>query len=50
MPTNTVKVDRSTKRGNPFVVGKHGTQAECVYLFRALIECPLLTDAVEKRF
>jgi hypothetical protein len=30
MPPNTVKVDRTTKWGNPCVVGKHGTQAECV--------------------
>lgn len=34
MPPDTVKVDRTTKWGNPFVVGKHGTQAECVALFR----------------
>ena len=33
MPENTVCVDRSTKWGNPFVVGKHGTQAECWQLF-----------------
>ena len=26
MPLNTVKVDRSTKWGNPFVVGKPGGQ------------------------
>ena len=25
MPPNTVKVDRTTKWGNPFIVGKHGT-------------------------
>lgn len=37
MPPNTVKVDRSTKWGNPFVVGKHGTQAECVDLFTKLL-------------
>jgi len=30
MPPDTVKVDRSTRWGNPFVVGRHGTQAECV--------------------
>ena len=30
MPPNTVKVDRTTKWGNPCVVGKHGTRAECV--------------------
>ena len=33
MPENTVKVDRTTKWGNPFVVGRDGTQAECVEAF-----------------
>ena len=37
MPPNTVKVDRSTKWGNPFVVGKHGTRAECVDLLEKLL-------------
>jgi hypothetical protein len=37
MPENTVKVDRATKWGNPFVVGEDGTAAECVGLFRALV-------------
>lgn len=37
MPPNTVKVDRTTKWGNPFIVGKHGTQEHCVYLFRAML-------------
>lgn len=37
MPTDTVKVDRSTKWGNPFVVGRDGTQAECVDLFTKLL-------------
>lgn len=36
MPPNTVKVDCTTKWGNPFVVGKDGTQADCVYLYRML--------------
>lgn len=31
MPENTVKVDRTTKWGNPCVVGKHGTREECVH-------------------
>ena len=30
MPANTAKVDRTTKWGNPCVVGKHGTKAVCV--------------------
>jgi hypothetical protein len=33
MPANTVKVDRSTKWGNPFIVGKDGTRDECVEYF-----------------
>jgi hypothetical protein len=37
MPENTVKVDRSTGWGNPFLVGDDGTAAECVDLYRKLI-------------
>jgi hypothetical protein len=37
MPENAVKVDRSTKWGNPFIVGKDGTRAECVDLYRKLL-------------
>lgn len=37
MPPNTVKVDRSTKFGNPFVVGVHGTNAYCVRLYEILM-------------
>ena len=37
MPENTVKVDRTTKWGNPFIVGEHGTRAECVRLFELLL-------------
>ncbi len=37
MPPKTVKVDRTTKWGNPFVVGKNDTQEHCVYLFRAMM-------------
>lgn len=32
-----VKVDRTTKWGNPFIVGEHGTRAECVRLFEYLL-------------
>lgn len=32
MPPNTVKVDRTTRFGNPFIVGTNGNAAECVYL------------------
>jgi Domain of unknown function (DUF4326) len=37
MPPNTVKVDRSTKWGNPFIVGQHGDRAKCVQLFEYLL-------------
>lgn len=37
MPDNTMKVDRSTVYGNPYVVGRDGTAAECVVRFRALM-------------
>lgn len=30
MPPNTIKVDRTTKWGNPCIVGVHGTREECV--------------------
>ncbi len=37
MPPNTVKVDRASPYGNPFVVGVHGTKERCVELFRNLM-------------
>lgn len=37
MPPNTVKVDRTTPWGNPFIVGTHGTRGECVDLYRKLM-------------
>ncbi|WP_435102261.1 DUF4326 domain-containing protein [Arhodomonas sp. AD133] len=38
MPANTVKVDRSTRWGNPFIVGQHGgTRKECVRLYQLLM-------------
>lgn len=37
MPENTVKVDRATPWGNPFVIGEDGTAAECVDLYRKLV-------------
>ena len=33
MPPNTIKVDRTTKWGNPAIVGKDGTAADCVYWY-----------------
>lgn len=36
MPPTTVKVDRSTPWGNPFITGKHGTQQQCADQFLLL--------------
>jgi hypothetical protein len=48
MPANTVKVDRSTKWGNPFVVGTHGTAEYCVYLYEMIAQgyfCLMIDNA-----
>lgn len=37
MPPNTVKVDRTTKWGNPFEVGRDGRREECVILFATML-------------
>lgn len=34
---DAVKVDRTTKYGNPFRVGEDGTRADCVYMFTLLM-------------
>ena len=36
MPENTICVDRGTKWGNPYIVGKHGSREYCVELFANL--------------
>ena len=38
MPENAVKVDRSTKWGNPFTVVSVGTREKCVEVFSDLIK------------
>ena len=38
MPPDTVKVDRSTRWGNPFRIGVDGDARECVALFRRWLE------------
>ncbi|MDP9136685.1 MAG: DUF4326 domain-containing protein, partial [Pseudomonadota bacterium] len=45
MPPDTVKVDRSTRWGNPFVIGRDGSQAECMQRFGELMAGRLATDA-----
>jgi hypothetical protein len=37
MPPNTIKVDRSTAWGNPFVIGKDGDREACVVRYRELL-------------
>jgi len=37
MPENTIKVDRSTKWGNPWTIGDCGSAAEAVRMFRAAV-------------
>lgn len=37
MPPGAKKVDRTSWFGNPFRVDEHGTRAECVAMFEALI-------------
>lgn len=56
MPPDTVKVDRTTKWGNPFVVGKDGTAAECVDLYCKMLRgylaialSPSIDDLKERR-
>lgn len=37
LPASAVKVDRSTRFGNPFIVGQDGTAIECLYLYGLLV-------------
>lgn len=36
LPENTLCVDRTSRWGNPFVVGEDGTREECVRMFELL--------------
>ena len=45
MSPGAICVDRSTPWGNPFVVGKDGTAAECVDLYRKLLSGFVCLDA-----
>jgi hypothetical protein len=47
MPPNTIKVDRSTRWGNPFHVGRDGPQAECVARFARLLAGECASQAEE---
>jgi len=37
MPKNTICVDRTSKLGNPFIVGGFGTKQECIDAHRILL-------------
>lgn len=37
LPENTVKVDRTTVYGNPFIVGKQGSAIICVYNYGMML-------------
>lgn len=46
---HSVYVGRPTKWGNPFVVGKHGTQDECVALYEKwLMAQPHMLEAARR--
>src|SRR3972149_853750 len=52
MPPNTIKVDRTTKWGNPFIVGANGNAEYCVLNFRRLLggyHCISMGPACDKR-
>lgn len=46
LPAGALKVDRTTRWGNPFVVGVHGNAARCVELFARLC-CGWFTISVD---
>jgi hypothetical protein len=49
MPPDTVKVDRSTPWGNPFVVGRDGDRAECVARFARVLAGDCTSEAERAR-
>ncbi len=48
MPPNTVKVDRTTKWGNPFVAADYPTRDDQVRRFRAAVIGPVL-DGIQRQ-
>ena len=48
LPPHTVKVDRTTPWGNPFIVGEDGTRGECVDLFRHLVRRRALATSLSQ--
>ena len=47
MPPDTVKVDRATKWGNPFVIGTDGDRAKCIELYERFVAGKGRTNRVE---
>jgi hypothetical protein len=50
MPENTVVVSRPGPLGNPFIVGRHGTRAECVRFYRLMLGGTLLISCDAETF
>lgn len=44
-----VKVDRSTKWGNPFIVGENGKREECLYLYKMLLSGHICLTSARRR-
>ena len=49
MPLGAIYVGRGSRWGNPFIVGQHGTRAECVELFRKLVVDGLLCISIDRK-
>ena len=45
MPAGAVKVDRTSKWGNPFIVGVDGDREQCIQLYRQFV----VGDALSER-
>ena len=37
-PKDAIYVGRPSKFGNPFIIGKHGNRADCIQMFRDMVE------------
>ncbi len=47
MPPNTVKIDRTTKWGNPFVIGTDGDRAQCIELYERFVTADAPTERAD---
>ncbi len=49
VPADAVYIGRPSKRGNPFVIGRHGTREEVIARYREmLLRSPVLLAAARK--